>query len=519
MAWEAELDELERRLAFAEGLGGPEGIERQHRYGKLTVRERLSLLADPGTFQASGAFRGHASYDADGNLEHVVPSGRIEGVCRVDGRKVFVTAGDFTVRGGSAESAHGSLGVELSASERALEWRLPYVRLLDSAGGSVRGFETLGRTYLPDGNSFTQFDVKLLNAVPVVSAVLGAAAGIAALQTCLAHWNVMVRSISQVFPGGPPVVKAALGHDVTKEELGGPDIHVRDSGVVDNLADDEEDAFRQIRAFLSYLPSSVDESAPRGEAGVDPARPASELRDVVPEDPRRPFTVRRLIEAVVDRGSFFEVAPLYGRSRVTGLARIDGYPVGVMANDPLRNGGATDVAAGRKALRLIQLCDTFHLPLVDLADEPGLMVGVRAEKEGIERAGAQLICGIVNSRMPWITFVIRRLYGVGGQAHHRPSGMYRRYAWPSANWGSMHIAGGTSAAYRREIEAAPDPEARRAEIEARLRRLSSPFRAAEVTGQDIIDPADTRALLVEFVHEAQRVLARQLGTPPFPYVP
>ena len=229
---------------------------------------------------------------------------------------------------------------------------------------------------------------------------------------------------------------------------------------------------------------------------------------------------RRLIELVVDEGSFFAIAPLYGRARITGLARIDGYPVGVMANDPMCNGGATDVAAGSKALRLLQLCDLFHLPLVDFADEPGLMVGPRV---GAGRASSgpapgwcapRATAGCRGSRSS-----IRRLYGVGGQTHHRASGMFRRYAWPSANWGSMHIAGGVAAAYRREIEAAADPDAKRAEIEARLQAVASPFRTAEATGQDIIDPRDTRPLLVDFVDDAQRVLARQLGPPPVPYRP
>jgi len=519
MSWSAELDELRRRQELAAGMGGPEGIERQHRNGKLTVRERLPRLADPGTFQQFNSLKGEGRYDDDGQFAGIMPDGKVEGMCRVDGRKVVVTAGDFTVRGGSASGHNGGLGTELTATERALEWRLPLVRLLDAAGGSVRNFESLGRTYLPDANSFTHVDVKLLSTAPVVSAILGAAAGIGALHTSLAHWNVMVRDTGQVFPGGPPVVKAALGDDVTKEDLGGWHIHTRVSGVVDNLADDEEDAFRQIRRFLSYLPSSVDEMAPRDEAGDPADRREEALASLVPRNPRQVHDARRLIELVVDEGSFFPIAPMYGRARITGLARIDGYPVGVMANDPMCNGGATDVAAGSKALRLVQLCDLFHLPLVDFADEPGLMVGLESERAGIERAGARLVCATCDSRMPWITFVIRRLYGVGGQTHHRASGMFRRYAWPSSNWGSMPIVGGVAAAYRREIEGAPDPAAKRAEIEARLQAVASPFRTAEATGQDIIDPRETRPLLVDFVHDAQRILARQLGPPPVPYRP
>ncbi|MFV0307624.1 MAG: acyl-CoA carboxylase subunit beta [Desertimonas sp.] len=519
MGWEPELEELQRRHELAAQLGGAEGVARQRSLGKLTVVERLERLADRDSFRGFGRLRGTASYDDEGNLESVLPHAQIEGRCRIDGRDVIVTAGDFTVRGGSGGVNHGALGVELSAAERAHEWRLPYVRLLDAAGGSVRGFEEIGRTYLPDGNAFTTVDFELLNRVPVVSAVLGAAAGLPAVHAVLAHFNVMTEQNAFVFPGGPPVVRAATGAEVTKEELGGPHIHVGQSGTVDNLAVDEADALDQVRRFLSYLPSSVDEMAPRVPTDDPVDRCDERLAEVVPRNPRQTFDPRRIIDAVVDRGSFFEIAPRYGRARVTGLARIDGYPVGVMANDPRRLGGATDVAAGSKAARLIQLCDTFHLPLIDFADEPGLMVGIESERQGIERAGARLVGTLVASRMPYLVFVVRRLYGVGGQSHHRASGMFRRYAWPSASWGSMHIAGGTSAAYRREIEAAEDPEAMRLQIEARLQRLASPQRTAESTGQDIIDPRHCRPLAVEFLHDAQRVLALQLGEPPYRYLP
>jgi acetyl-CoA carboxylase carboxyltransferase component len=289
--------------------------------------------------------------------------------------------------------------------------------------------------------------------------------------------------------------------------------------VIDNLAVDEADAIAQVRKFLSYMPSSVDEMAPHVPTGDPVDRCEEMLASAVPKDSRRAFDPRRIIAAMVDKGSFFEIAPHYGRTRVTGLARVDGYTVGIMANNPQFQGGATDVHGGSKALRLIQLCETFHIPLVDLADEPGLMVGLDSELAGIERVGARLICAVVESRMPWIVFVLRRLYGVGGQAHHRPHGMYQRYAWPSAMWGSMHIAGGAAAAYRREIEEAEDPAAKERELEERLRQLASPFRTAEATGQDIIDPRDSRPLLVEFVHEAQRVLRTQLGAPAAPYRP
>lgn len=517
MTWESEVEELERRHELAKKMGGEEGIARQRKRGKLTVRERIDALADPGSFREFMGLIGHATYEND-ELVAFTPKGSVDGFLNLDGRRVVVTAGDFTVRGGSGGGG-GGLGSEPSASRRALEARLPYIRLLDAAGGSVRSFEEMGRTYLPDGNSYTQIEVQLLQVAPVVSAVLGSVAGLPAVNACIGHFNVMVEGISQLFPGGPPVVKAALGYEITKEDLGGEQIHVYESGVVDNLAASEAEAYAMIRRFLSYLPSNVWEMAPRAEPTDDPQRREESLLSAVPRDRRRPFNAREIIEATVDRDSFFEIAPDFAKARITGLARVNGYPVGVMANNPMHFGGTTDVSAGEKVIRLIQLCDTFHLPLISFADEPGFMVGLESEKRGIERAGARLVIATCESRMPWLTIVVGRLFGVAGQCQHRPTGMFRRYAWPSARWGSMHIQGGVSAAYRREIEAAPDPAAKLEEIERRLDAIASPFRTAEATGQDIIDPRETRPLMVEFVEDAQTVLRTQLGPPVVPYRP
>ena len=518
VTWQHEVDELRRRQELARRMGGAEGLARQRERGKLNVRERIEAFADRDSFQEFGGLVGRASYE-DGELTDFTPKGSVEGFCTVGGHRVVVSAGDFTVRGGSGSGSGGGLGSELRSTERALEWRVPYVRLLDAAGGSVRGFEELGRTYLPDGNTWSVLDARLLQAVPVVSAVLGSVAGLPAVNVCMAHFSVMVKDISQVFPGGPPVVKAALGYDITKEELGGDEVHTVVSGVVDNRAESEHDAFAMISRFLSYLPSNVWELPERVEPADDRDRRDESLLSAVPRDRQRPYDVHDVIEAVVDRDSFFEIAPEYGRSRVTGLARVDGYAVGVLANNPMHLGGSTDVTGGDKVIRLIQLADTFHLPLISFADEPGFMVGLESERRGIERAGARLVIATCESRMPWLTIVMGRLFGVAGQCQHRPSGMFRRYVWPSARWGSMHIQGGASAAYRREIESAPDPQAKQAEIEARLESLASPFRTAEATGQDIIDPRDTRPLACQFAAEAQSVLRTQLGPGPVPYRP
>ena len=513
--WEAEIEELNRRRELAQKMGGPKGIEKQHARGRLTIRERIAVLADPGTFREFSPIAGHGVYDPKTQeLVDFTPKNFVDGTCLVDGRKVVVAGGDFTVRGGSAAGniLGLALGQEFHANRRALEWRIPFIHLLDATGGAVSSFEELGRTYLPDANWFFQYDAEMLRKVPVVCALLGSVAGGAAIHACMGHFSVMVKGTSELFPGGPPVVKAALGHEITKEELGGSHIHVGVSGCVDNEAQSEEEALGMVRRFLSYLPPNVWEMAPRSDPMDGPGPWDDRLLSIIPHDRRKAYDSHDIIDAVVDAGSFFEIAPKYGRSRVIGLARINGYTVGVMANNPAFFGGSTDVAAGVKHIRMVQFCDNFHLPLICFCDEPGFMVGLESERQGIERAGARLLTVTCDSRMPWCTIITGRMFGVAGMCTHRPAGMFRRYCWPSASWGSMHIEGGVRAAYAAEIRSAPDPETKIRQIEARLKAIASPFRTAEVTGQEMIDPRQTRELLFEFVEDAQPILRSQLGT-------
>jgi len=510
VVWQPEIDELKHRKELAQQMGGREGVERQHSRGKLTVRERIAALADPDSFREIGELAGAASYKDD-KLESFRPANSVIGLCTLNGRKVVLSGGDFTVRGGAADAA---IGNKTGHTENiAAEWRIPYIRLLDATGGSVRTFEQIGRTYIPGRISVTAEPPDLLTIVPVVSAVLGSVAGLPAVQACMAHFNLMVKDTSQVFVAGPPVVKAALGYDITKEELGSEQIHAQQGGVIDNVAENEQDAFRMIRQFLSYLPQSVWEMPPRIEPTDDPKRREETLHSIIPRSGRKPYNPYDILNGVLDRDSFFEIAPLYGRSRITGLARANGYPVGVMINNPNHLGGSLDVTAGEKIIRIMQLCNTFHLPMVYFADEPGFMIGLEAEKQGTVRAGARVVLATRHTRMPWITFIMRQLYGVAGGCHVRAGGMFRRYAWPSANWGSMHIEGGAMAAYRREIEGDKDPEAKREEIERRLQGIASPFRTAEAFEiEDIIDPRDTRLLMCQFAETAQGVLETQLGS-------
>ena len=517
MSWKDEVDELHRRTELARQMGGPENVAFHRGRGKLTVRDRIDRLADPGSFHEIGALAGHPQWDGL-ELKDLTPSNAVMGIVKINGRKAIFVGGDFTIRGGAADASIPGKGIY--STRHAYTHRIPYIRLLDASGGSVRTFEKMDRTPLPGGDRTTE--AELLYRVPVVSAVLGTVAGLPAVQAVMCHFNVMVKNTSRLFVSGPPVLKAALGIDIHKDDLGNEGVQVRKSGVVANLADNEEDAIDQVKRFLSYMPQSVWEMPPHVEATDDPDRRDEFLLEAIPRDPKFVYDPYKILFSALDRDSFFEIQPYFGQSRITGLARVNGYPVGIMMNNPRHKGGAMDKDGGEKTARLLQLCDTFHLPIVYFVDEPGFMVGLEEEEKGILRAGARMCSLMALSQTPFISIIVRQVYGVAGGLHFRGGGhMYRRYAWPSGHWGSMHIEGGVSAAYKRDIEAAPDPDAKRREIEAKFNELRSPFRTAHGFGvEEIIDPRDTRPLLVDFIEDAQDVIRAQLGqTSRIPYLP
>jgi acetyl-CoA carboxylase carboxyltransferase component len=516
--WQPEVDELERRRALAREMGGKENVARQHAAGRLTVRERIERLLDPETFHETGALAGQATYE-DGELVDFRPANFVMGTGRIDGRRVVVGGDDFTVRGGAGDA---SVAGKQGYSERmARELGLPLVRLVDGTGGggSVKTYEIQGRTYVP-GNPAWDIIAAALSEIPVVAAALGPVAGLGAARVACSHFSVMVRGVSQVFIAGPPVVKRGLGEDVDKETLGGAHIHARESGGVDNEVASEEEAFGQIRRFLSYLPQNVWQQPARIPSGDDPRRRAPELIGIVPRNRRRAYDVRKLMTLVVDRESLFELAPLYGRSLVTALARLDGYPVGLMANDPAHAGGALTAQGSEKMTRFVDLCDSFHLPVVNFVDNPGFMIGVAAERAGTVRVGVRALSAVYQATVPWITVIVRRVFGVAGAGHANVQALNLRYAWPSGDWGSLPLEGGIEAAYRRELEAAPDRARLMKEIEARLNAVRSPFRTAEAFGiEEIIDPRDTRPLLTDWIalayeNEATRLQPKTRGMRP-----
>lgn len=517
--WDAEMADLDRRRAIAQEMGGKEAIERQHSFGKMTARERIDALCDEGSFREFGSLTGKATYGDDGELAGFTPANSVVGTAEIAARPVCVAADDFTIRGGSSEAANPEKWVYLE--RMALEAATPLVRLVDTAGGSVKLLDQNQTTRLPDYSKWPV--LPLLDSVPVVGVAMGSCAGLGALKVIASHFSLMVRDTSQVFAAGPPVVKQALGIDIDKNDLGGYRVHARHSGMVDNDAKDEADALAQVRRFLSYLPRNVWSMPARVETEDGPDREEAWLDEAIPRNRRKVYDPRKILDAIFDKDASFEIGRYHGRSVITRLDRLNGYPVGVMANDPRELGGAMTLQSANKIVRFVELCDKFHLPVVNLVDQPGNMTGPDAEKAATLSGAMRVMKAIDSAKVPWVSIVIRRAFGLAGGlngASHGVDGGRRplshRLGWPSARWGSIPIEGGVAAAFRREIAAAEDPLARRAELEAHYDRLSSPMRTAErFLVVDIIEPRKTRPMLCDWVKLSQERLRLIVEDVPF----
>ena len=505
LGWEPELEELRERQRIARQMGGPERIKRQHDAGKFTVRERIDRLIDPGSFLELGSIAGKATYDSTAKImTGFMPANGVFGRATIDKRPVVIFGDDFTIRGGSADAS--IKGKYQMPEHMAGEYHLPLIRMIEGSGGggSVKTIETAGHANLPGGvgqSSGLWLCAQNMGRVPVVALGLGSVAGLGAARLAASHYSLMVRDTSAVFVAGPPVVER-LGETRTKMQLGGHEVQV-DAGTIDDAVDSEEEAFDRTRRFLSYLPSSVWDLPPRAPSTDPVDRRDPHLISIVPKDAKQAYSMRRIIASLMDKGSFFEMGRAFGRQVITGFARLDGWPVAVLAGDPLFGGGAWGAAASRKITRFVDLAQTFHLPIVHLVDCFGFAVGLHAESTGTMRAAVAAISAIHQSTVPWCAIIIRNVFGVGGGAHVPHTQQIIRYSWPSGSWGSLPLEGGVEAAYRAEIEAADDPEAKLAEIDGRLRKMRSPFRSAEAfLIEEIIDPRDTRPLLCEFAHMA-----------------
>ncbi|NQZ95031.1 MAG: propionyl-CoA carboxylase [Myxococcales bacterium] len=511
MSWKTEVEGIERRRKLASEHGGAKAVEQQHALGRLTIRERIAGLLDDGSFREQGSIAGASEVDENGELVSFAPANYVLGLGEIDGRPCAVGGEDFTQRGGSPSPA--GLRKSIYAEEIACDYRVPLIRFLQGGGGSVAG--TTGKrprtgggepVYTP--NRFASI-ARAMATAPVVSAAVGAVAGFPAARLVASHFAIMTRHTAQVLIAGPAVVERAVGESLTKEELGGAAVHAR-SGVVDNVVEDEVAAFEMIRRFLSYLPTNVGELAPHGSRDDDPERCEEALLSIIPRNRRQIYDMRKLLAHVVDAGSLFEMTSGYGRAQITAFARLDGQPVGVLANDTRYYAGSMTADGGRKVRRFVDLCDTFHLPIVSFVDEPGFMIGSKAEEAATIRFGAEALFAVVQSTVPWASVIVRKTYGVAAAAHFGPGAHV--LSWPSAEGGALPLEGGIAVAFRREIEAAPDPEEKRRELEARFAGARSPFPRAESFGvNDLIDPRRTRPALCDWIRFVQPRLRDNIG--------
>ena len=509
MGWEKEVQELKRRRELAKQQGGPEGVAKQHQRGRLTIRERIDALLDPGSFQEQGQATAVPEYDEKDQLTGYVPANYVVGFGEIDSRRVVVGGEDFTLKGGSPNAA--GLRKSVYAEHMAVQYKVPLVRMLEGGGGSVKGSSRRGGTVGEPVFSEPRFKIiaDAMGQVPVVSGAMGAVAGFPAGRLVASHFSVMTEETSQILIGGPALVERALGVRMSKDELGGANVHAV-SGIVDNVAEDERAALGQMRRFLSYLPSSVWQRAPRLDCDDDVERMEQELLNVVPKESNAAFDMRAIIEMVMDQGSVFEIGRDYGPSQIVALARLNGQPVGVCGNDCRHYAGAMTAEAAQKYRRFIEMCDTFHLPVVNFVDQPGFMIGPESERAGTIRYGMAAVAAAAQATVPWAAIKVHKGFGVATAAHYANDAYV--ISWPSMESGALPLEGGVAVAFHREIAAAEDPEARRKELEDALRQNRSPFPQAESFAvHELIDPRETRPVLCRWIDWIQPQLDNLLG--------
>jgi acetyl-CoA carboxylase carboxyltransferase component len=485
---EEKLEDLQRRREQAYNAGSPRAVERQHARGKMLARERIDYLLDDGSFHELDLLARHRAH-ASGLEERPYTDGVITGWGTVDGCKLFVFAQDFTVFGGAlgevfAEKIHKLMDL-------ALKVGAPVVGLNDGAGARIQE----GVVSLASYGGIFHRNVLSSGVVPQISVVLGPCAGGAVYSPAMTDFIFMVRESSHMFITGPDVVKTVTGEEVTLEELGGAMSHASKSGVATFVAADEKSCLDDVRYLLSFLPQNNMEEAPRADTDDDPERLCLELRELLPASPNLPYDMHTVITAVVDDGEFLEYFPHWARSIICGFGRIDGRTVGVVGNQPMVLAGVLDIESSEKAARFVRTCDAFNIPLLTFVDVPGFLPGVDQEYGGIIRHGAKLLYAYCEATVPRIQVITRKAYGGAYVVMNSKSiGADLAFAWPSAELAVMGPQGAVEIVYRRELQQAADPVARRAELVSEYtERYANPYAAAERGYvDDVIDPAETR---------------------------
>jgi acetyl-CoA carboxylase carboxyltransferase component len=485
-----KLSELEKRVLD----GDAKAAQKQHSEGKLTARERIDRLLDPGSFVEEFMFAETQCVDFDMIQKKLPTDGVVTGYGKIDGRTVCVFAQDRTVLAGTVGSAHAEKIAYMIQTARKLG--VPLIGLYDSVGARIQ--EGLSVT-TAIGKIFFENSISS-GAIPQISAIMGPCIGVASYSPALTDFIIMVQGSSQMFITGPPVIKEVLGEEISMEELGGAKVHAETSGVSDLTAKDDTEGLALVRRLLSFLPSNHQSSPPRRDATDDPARTVDTLYKIVPDDMRKAYNVLQVIKAIVDDGDFVELKGRFARNLVIGLARLDGYPVGFVANQPMFLAGSLDVDAADKGARFIRFCDAFNIPIITLMDVPGFFPGKQQEEKGIIRHGAKLLYAYAEATVPKITVVLRKGYGGAKQAMcTREMGADQFFVWPGVELAVMGGGGAVNVLYRKEIEQSEDPEkTRREKMEEYAERFNGPFEAlSKQFAHAAIRPEETRKRLIQ----------------------
>ena len=502
------VEELRQKRAEAELGGGEARIESQHEKGKMTARERIDFLVDDGTFNEVDPFVEHRSTNFGMEEKRFAGDAVVTGYGEVDGRKVFLFAHDFTVLGGSVGEVVADKICKVM--DRAIENGVPVIGLNDSGGARIQeGVDSLvGFAKIFERNT------KASGLIPQISAIMGPCAGGATYSPALTDFTFMVQDPSHMFITGPDVIETVTGEQVSKEELGGAGSHSTKSGVAHFSYPSEEEALESIRRLLSYLPANNMEDPPRVKPWDDPDREIPGVTDIVPSAPRKPYDMTKVIDAIVDEDSFFEVHGNWARNVVVGFSRMDGQSVGVVANQPRVSAGTLDIDAAEKAARFVRFCDSFNIPILTLVDVPGFMPGTDQEHNGIIRRGAKLIYAYAEATVPLLSVVVRKAYGGAYIVmSSKFLGSDVNYAWPGSEMAVLGPRGAVNILYRNEIADADDPDARRQELMDEFRdEFANPYGPAKRGYlDDVIEPKETRKRLIQDLDLLQR---KREDTPP-----
>jgi acetyl-CoA carboxylase carboxyltransferase component len=512
---EDRIEELRRRKAALLDDHRKDAVRRQHEKGKLTARERIDLLLDRGSFVETDPFAVHRSHDLGMERNRPAGDGVVTGYGAVDGRRIFVASQDFSVFGGSLGEVHAQKICKVQ--DLAMSTGAPFIQINDSGGARIQE----GAASLAGYGYIFERNVRASGVIPQISVIMGPCAGGAVYSPAITDFTFMVRETSHMFITGPEVIKAVTGEEVSFEELGGAMTHASRSGVASFVSQDEEECLAMVRHLLSYLPSNNLEDPPSYAVVDDPERHDEGLTHLIPDSAKEPYDMHEVIRRVIDDGDFFEVFPFWAMNIVTGLARLDGHTVGIVANQPKVLAGTLDIDSAEKASRFVRFCDAFNIPLVTFVDVPGFLPGKEQEFHGIIRHGAKLLYAYAEATVPRMTVITRKAYGgaylVMNSKHLRAD---VSFAWPTAEIAVMGPDGAVNVVFKKEIDKAEDPAARREELIADYqRKFANPYVAAERGFvDDVIEPAETRPRLVKSLRmlatKRESVPARKHGNMP-----